>query len=396
MRHDDIVIVSAKRTPIGKWHGMLRDIPASRLGGLVAREAIAEAGLAPSQIDEAIFGQALQAGCGQNPARQAAFLAGMANETTAYTINHVCGSGLKSIHLACQSVKEREEAIVVCGGMENMSLAPYSMPGARYGYRSGHREVLDLVFHDGLSCAITQVAMGETAERLCDRYGFTREALDTYAAESQRRAGAAQAEGRFLDETVRVPLRQGGAEPAYADRDEFVKPDTTAAALSKLRPAFRDSGRITAGNASGINDGAAALVVTSARCAAKYGLSPLAIVRANAVAGVDPGFMGIGPVPAVRKALTAAGLSVRDIGLIELNEAFAAQAMAVIGELGLDPANVNPNGGAIALGHPIGASGARITVSLLYEMRRRQARYGLAALCIGGGQGIATILENVS
>jgi len=395
MRQVEAVIVSAVRTPIGNFLGALRDCSAMQLGAAAIGEAIARAGIAAAEMDETIMGNVLQAGLGQNPARQAAKLAGLPDEVPAMTINKVCGSGLKAVQLAAQSIRCGDSAVAIAGGMESMSRAPYALPGARDGYRMGDQTAVDTMIRDGLWCAFGNTHMGITAENVCARYGLTREQLDLFALESQRKAAAAIADGRFREEIVPVSIPQRKGEPLVVSADEYPRPDTTLEALARLRPAFRPDGAVTAGNASGINDGAAALVVMSASKAQALGLRPLAVIRACAGAGVDPAVMGIGPVPAVRKALAAAGLGIADIGLIEANEAFAAQSLAVATELGFDPAKVNVNGGAIALGHPIGASGARILVTLLHEMKRRTERYGLATLCIGGGQGIAVVVEAV-
>jgi len=393
---DDIVIVGALRTPIGSLNGSLQQVSAAQLGSSIFKALLQQTGIDPAAIDEVIMGQALSAGSGQNSARQAAISAGIPEETPAFAINHVCGSGLKAVHLAMQSVLSGDSEMVICGGMENMSQAPYLLPGARQGYRLGHQQVVDSLVHDGLRCALRDIHMGETAENLCDRYPLTREQLDEFAVLSHRKATAAYEAGKFVSELVPIdiPGKKRGEVISFA-RDEHIRPEASTDSLAKLQPVFRKPGLTTAGNASGINDGAAALIVTTARRAARDGLKPLAVIRANATAGVDPAIMGIGPVPAVRRALLKAGLSMSDIDLIELNEAFAAQALAVIHELELDPAKVNVNGGAIALGHPIGASGARVLVTLIHELRRRKARYGLATLCIGGGQGIASIIESV-
>jgi acetyl-CoA C-acetyltransferase len=393
---EDIVIVGALRTHIGSLNGSLQQVSAAQLGSSVFKALLQQTRIDPSTIDEVIMGQALSAGSGQNSARQAAIQAGIPEETPAFTINHVCGSGLKAVHLAMQSIQCGDSEIVICGGMENMSQAPYLLPGARQGYRLGHQQVVDSLVHDGLWCAIGNVHMGETAENLCDRYPLTREQLDEFAVQSHRKAAAAYESDKFTDELVPIdiPGKKKGEVISFA-RDEHIRPDASIDSLAKLQPVFRKGGLTTAGNASGINDGAAAIIVTTARRAARDGLKPLALIRANATAGVDPAIMGIGPVPAVQRALLKAGLSMSDIDLIELNEAFAAQALAVIHELELDPTKVNVNGGAIALGHPIGASGARVLVTLVHEMRRSKARYGLATLCIGGGQGIASIIESV-
>lgn len=393
MHDSEVVIVSAVRTPIGNFNGALKDISAVQLGSLVIGEAVRRAGLDLVQVDEVIMGNVLQAGLGQNPARQAALLAGIPAETPAVTVNKVCGSGLKAIQLAWQSIRTGDNDVVVAGGMESMSQAPYLMQGARDGFRMGHQKLVDSMIHDGLWCASNDYHMGVTAENLCDRYALTREQLDRFALESQRKAAAAIKEGRFKQEIVAVPIPQRKGDPLLVEDDEYPRPNTRLEDLAKLRPAFKADGMVTAGNASGINDGAAALVMMSGSRAKALGMKPLACIRSNAAAGVDPAVMGIGPVPAVNKALHKAGLLLSDIGLIEANEAFAAQALAVAQELGLGADVLNVNGGAIALGHPIGASGARIAVTLLHEMERRDVRYGLAALCIGGGQGIASIME---
>jgi acetyl-CoA C-acetyltransferase len=393
---DDIVIVGALRTPIGSLNGSLQQVSAAQLGSAVIRALLQQTGVDPAAIDEVIMGQALTAGTGQNSARQAALYAEIPQEIPAFTINHVCGSGLKAVHLAMQSIVNGDSEMVIGGGMENMSLAPYLLPGARQGYRLGHQQVVDSLVHDGLWCAIRDVHMGETAENIGDRYPFTREQLDEFAVHSHRKATAAYEAGKFADELVpiSIPSRKKGEVTSFA-RDEHIRAEASIDSLAKLQPVFRKPGLTTAGNASGINDGAAAVMITTARRSLREGLKPLALIRANATAGVDPAIMGLGPVPAVRRSLAKAGLSMSDIDLIELNEAFAAQALAVMHELELDSARVNVNGGAIALGHPIGASGARVLVTLLHELRRRNARYGLATLCIGGGQGIATIVETL-
>ncbi|REK55970.1 MAG: acetyl-CoA C-acetyltransferase [Thermobacillus sp.] len=389
----EAVIVSAVRTPIGKFMGSLKDMSAARLGEIVVRAAVERAGIAPAMVDEVIMGNVLQAGEGQNPARQAALAAGLPQETPAVTINKVCGSGLKAVQLAWQAIRCGDQTTVVAGGMENMSRAPYLLPDARGGLRMGHRTVIDSMIADGLWCAIGDHHMGITAENLCERLDLTREELDRIALESQRKAAAAIEAGRFREEIVPVDIPARGGKTVRFEADEYPRPDTTLEALGALRPAFRPDGLVTAGNASGINDGAAAAVIMSAEKARALGLKPMAVIRSVASAGVDPAVMGLGPVPAVRKALDRAGIGLADVGLAELNEAFAAQMLACRKELELDPAIVNVNGGAIALGHPIGASGARILVTLLHEMARRDVRYGLAALCIGGGQGIAAVVE---
>ncbi len=389
---DEAVIVSAVRTPIGAFGGALAEVPAPRLGAVVIREALRRAGVAPEQVDEVIMGNVLQAGLGMNPARQAAMAAGLPETVPATTINKVCGSGLKAVVLAAQAVLTGDAEVVVAGGQENMSAAPYLLPKARFGYRMGHDQLLDSMILDGLWCAFADCHMGVTAENISERWEISRAEQDAFAAESQRRAAEAVRSGRFNDEIVpvEVPSRKG---PVVVSMDEHPRPDTTVERLAALRPAFKKDGSVTAGNASGINDGAAAVVVMSRRKAASLGIEPLATIRSWAAAGVDPAIMGIGPVPATRKALARADLDVRQLDLVEANEAFAAQSIAVQRELGLDPERLNVNGGAIALGHPIGASGARILVTLLHEMRRRAAHLGLATLCIGGGQGIAMVVS---
>jgi len=389
----EAVIVSAARTAIGTFSGTLANTSASELGAVVVRAALERAGVEPGAVDEVLMGCILQAGQGQNPARQAALKAGLPVEVPCTTINKVCGSGLKSVALAAQSIMAGDAEIVVAGGAENMNLAPYMLDKARTGYRMGHGQLIDSMIHDGLWCIFGDTHMGITAEKVAEQYGISRAEQDEFAAASQAKAAAAIESGRFADEIVPVMLPQRKGDPIRFDKDEHVRPGTTVESLSKLKPAFKKDGTVTAGNASGINDGAAAVVVMSADRAKAMGLAPLAKVRAYASAGVDPSVMGIGPVPATRKALAKAGLTVADIDLIEANEAFASQSLAVGRDLGWDAAKVNVNGGAIALGHPIGASGARILVTLLHEMQKRDVRYGLATLCIGGGMGIALIVE---
>ncbi len=389
----EIVIVSAVRTAVGSFQGALKDIPATRLGAIVIKEAIERAGIKPEQVSEVIMGNVLQAGLGQNPARQAAIQSGLPETVPAMTINKVCGSGLKAVHLAYQAIYAGDAEIVVAGGMENMSLAPYLMPKARTGYRMGDQTVVDSMLQDGLTCAFNDYHMGITAENLCDRYDISREEQDEFSARSQARAAAAIEAGRFEDEIVPVEIPQRKGDPVIFKEDEYVKPGTTAEKLGKLRPAFKKDGSVTAGNASGINDGAAAVIVMSKAKADELGLTPLATVVANGHAGVDPAVMGIGPVQAVKNVLKKADMAMGDIELIEANEAFAAQSIAVDRELQFNHDILNVNGGAIALGHPIGASGARVFVSLLHEMQKRDAKTGLATLCIGGGQGVATIVK---
>ena len=389
----EVVIVSAVRTAIGSFQGTLKDVPATKLGAIVIKDALKRAGIDGSQVDEVIMGNVLSAGLGQNPARQATLEAGLSYEVPAMTINKVCGSGLKAIHLAAQAIAAGEAEVVVAGGFENMSQAPYLLMNAREGFRMGNQNVIDSMIQDGLWCAFNDYHMGMTAENLCDYYHITREEQDAFAARSQQRAFFAINEGKFDEEIVpvEIPVRKG--DPIIFAKDEYVRPKTTVESLNKLRPAFKKDGSVTAGNASGINDGAAAVVVMSKEKADELGLAPLAIIIANASAGVDPAIMGTGPIKAVKKVLDKANLSLDEIDLIEANEAFAAQSIAVDRELSFNHDKLNVNGGAIALGHPIGASGARILVTLLHEMKRRDAKHGLATLCIGGGQGVATIIQ---
>ena len=389
----DIVILSGCRTPIGTFGGVLKEVPAVELGALVVREALARAAVPPEAVDETILGCILQAGLGMNPARQASIRSGIPESVPAHTVNKVCGSGLKAVILATQAIKAGDAQVVVAGGLESMSRAPFLLPGARWGERLGHGRVLDHMIHEGLTDAFHDIHMGITAENLAERYGISRDDQDAFAAESQARAAAAIREGRFQAEIVPVPLAQKKGAPKMMEQDEHPRPDTTRESLARLKPAFKKEGTVTAGNASGLNDGAAALVLASAERAAALGAKPRARVVSYASAGVDPKIMGIGPVPAVRKALDKAGLSADAIDLFELNEAFAAQSLAVLRELKLDPARVNVNGGAIALGHPIGASGARILVTLLHALQARGLKRGLASLCIGGGQGVAMVVE---
>ena len=389
----DIVIVSAARTAVGKFGGALAKTPATELGAIVIREAIARAGLSADQIGEVIMGQVLTAGVGQNPARQAAMKAGVAKETPALTIHAGCGSGLKAVMLAAQAVAWGDSEIVVAGGQENMSLSPHVLNNSRDGQRMGDWKMVDSMIVDGLWDVYNQYHMGVTAENVAKLHGITREMQDALALGSQQKAAAAQDAGRFADEIVGVSLPQKKGDPILFNVDEYLNRKTNADALAGLRPAFDKAGSVTAGNASGLNDGAAAVVVMSAKKAAALGLKPLARIAAFGTSGLDPATMGMGPVPASRKALQRAGWNAADVDLFELNEAFAAQACAVNKELGIDPARVNVNGGAIAIGHPIGASGCRILVTLLHEMQRRDAKKGLAALCIGGGMGVSMALE---
>ncbi|PZX07760.1 acetyl-CoA C-acetyltransferase [Psychrobacillus insolitus] len=389
----EVVIVSAVRTAIGSFRGALKDVPATKLGAIVIESALEKAGVSKDLVDEVIMGNVLQAGLGQNPARQASIQAGLPVSVSALTINKVCGSGLKAIHLATQAIIAGDADIIVAGGMENMSQAPYLLPTAREGFRMGDQKVVDSMISDGLWCAFNDYHMGITAENLCDQYNITREEQDAFSARSQARAANAMAEGKFAEEIVSVEIPQRKGEPIVFNTDEYPKKGSTQEKLAALRPAFKKDGSVTAGNASGLNDGAAAVVVMSKAKADELGLKPLATIVANASAGVDPSVMGIGPVEAVKKALNKSKLSLADIDLIEANEAFAAQSIAVDRELSFDQDKLNVNGGAIALGHPIGASGARIFVSLLHEMEKQDAKTGLATLCIGGGQGVATIVK---
>ncbi|MEC1179222.1 acetyl-CoA C-acetyltransferase [Metasolibacillus meyeri] len=390
---NEVVIVSAVRTAIGAFQGTLKDVQAQQLGSIVIKEAIKRANIEPESVDEVIMGNVLAAGLGQNPARQAALKAGLPYAVPAMTINKVCGSGLKAVHLAAQAIALGDAEIVVAGGFENMSQAPYVLKNAREGFRMGDQKVVDTMIYDGLWCAQNDYHMGITAENLCDKYEITREEQDAFAARSQARAAQAMADGKFADEIVPVEIPQRKGEPIVFAHDEYVKANTTAEKLAALRPAFKKDGSVTAGNASGINDGAAALVLMTKERALELGLTPMATIVSNASVGVDPQIMGAGPIKAVQKALAKANKSLQDIDLIEANEAFAAQAIAVDRELQFDQDKLNVNGGAIALGHPIGASGARILVTLLYEMQKREATLGLATLCIGGGQGVATIIQ---
>ncbi|HMG34808.1 MAG TPA: acetyl-CoA C-acetyltransferase [Blastocatellia bacterium] len=388
------VIVSAVRTAIGSFGGALKDFSASELARVVISSSLERAAVQPGDVDEVIMGNVLQAGGGMNTARQAAIAAGLPDEVPSFTVNKVCGSGLKAVTLAAQAIAAGDADIVVAGGTESMSNAPYILKGARWGYRLGRGELVDSLLSEGLTCAMAGCHMGITAENVAEACSISREQQDDFAAESQRRAVAAAAEGRFDAEIVPVLVQQKKGPALEFKVDEYVRPTTTREVLSRLKPAFKnDGGTVTAGNASGINDGAAALVVASHERARLMEMAPMAEIVAYASAGVDPRYMGLGPVPAIQRALEKANLTLDEIGLFELNEAFAAQSVGVLNKLGLDQDRVNVNGGAIALGHPIGASGARILVTLLHEMRRRSVKRGLAALCIGGGQGIAVIIE---
>ncbi|MBK1622651.1 acetyl-CoA C-acyltransferase [Afifella marina DSM 2698] len=385
---DEIVIAGAARTPVGTFNGSLSKLPAHELGAAAITESLARAKVKPEEVDEVILGQILTAAGGQNPARQAALAAGLRVESTAYGINQLCGSGLRAVAMGYRALQNEDAKIIVAGGQESMSQAPHAAQ-LRTGVKMGPAEMVDTMIKDGLWDAFNDYHMGVTAENVAEKYGISREEQDAFALASQKKAGAAQEAGRFADEIVPVTVKDRKGE-VVVDTDEHPKPSTTAEALAKLRPAFkRDGGTVTAGNASGINDGAAAVVLMSGAEAKKRGVTPLARIVSWATAGVDPAVMGTGPIAASQKALERAGWSVADLDLIEANEAFAAQAIAVNKELGFDTDKVNVNGGAIALGHPIGASGARILVTLLYEMQRRDAKKGLATLCIGGGMGMA-------
>jgi acetyl-CoA C-acetyltransferase len=389
----DIVIVAATRTAIGKFGGALAKIPAPELGAAVIRELLARAKLQPDQISEVILGQVLTAGSGQNPARQALIKAGLPAAIPAMTINKVCGSGLKAVMLAAQAIRCDDADIIIAGGQENMSASPHVLPGSRDGFRMGDAKLIDTMIVDGLWDVYNQYHMGTTAENVAKQYGISRAQQDQFSVASQNKAEAAQKAGTFKDEIVPVMIPQRKGDPVAFAADEFIKTGTTLESISGLRPAFAKDGSVTAANASGINDGAAAVVVMSAERAAKLGLKPLAKIKAFASSGVDPSVMGMGPVPASRRCLEKAGWKPADLDLMEINEAFAAQACAVNKEMGWDTSKINVNGGAIALGHPIGASGCRVLVTLLYEMARRDAKKGLASLCIGGGMGVAMAVE---
>ncbi|WP_175927825.1 MULTISPECIES: acetyl-CoA C-acetyltransferase [unclassified Burkholderia] len=391
----DVVIVSAARTAVGKFGGSLAKIAAPELGATVIRAVLERAGVKPEQVSEVIMGQVLTAGSGQNPARQSLIKAGLPNAVPGMTINKVCGSGLKAVMLAANAIVAGDAEIVIAGGQENMSAAPHVLPGSRDGFRMGDAKLVDTMIVDGLWDVYNQYHMGITAENVAKEYGITREAQDAFAALSQNKAEAAQKAGRFDDEIVPVSIPQRKGEPLQFATDEFVRHGVTAESLAGLKPAFAKDGSVTAANASGLNDGAAAVLVMSAQKAAALGLTPLARIKAYANAGVDPSVMGMGPVPASRRALERAGWTPGDLDLMEINEAFAAQALAVHKQMGWDTSKVNVNGGAIAIGHPIGASGCRILVTLLHEMVKRDAKRGLASLCIGGGMGVALAVERV-
>ena len=387
-----IVLAGACRTAIGTMGGELSTVPAADLGAIVIKEALNRAGVAPEKVDQVYMGCVIQAGQGQNPARQASIKAGLPIEVPAVTINVVCGSGLQCVNMAAQMIEAGDADIVVAGGMENMSMAPYAMMKGRYGYRMGNAELVDTMIKDALWDAFNDYHMGITAENICEKWGLTREELDRFAAESQRKCEEAQKNGAFKDEIVPVEVKKK-KETVIVDTDEGPRPGTTVEVLGKLRPAFKKDGMVTAGNSSGINDGGAAIIVMSEEKAKELGVKPMATWVAGALAGVEPRIMGIGPVAATRKVLEKTGMSIGDFDIIEANEAFAAQSVAVGKELGFDLSKLNPNGGAIALGHPVGASGCRILVTLLHEMEKKDAKTGLATLCIGGGMGCAAVVK---
>ncbi len=389
----DIVIVAAARTAVGKFGGALAKTPASELGAVVIKDLLRRTGLSGDQISEVILGQVLTAGCGQNPARQAVIKAGLPHGVPAMTINKVCGSGLKAVMLGAQAIRDGDAEIVIAGGQESMSLSPHVLPNSRDGQRMGNWQMVDTMINDGLWDVYNQYHMGITAENVAKQYGITREEQDALALASQQKAAAAQDAGKFKDEIVPVVIPQKKGDPLVVDADEYLNRKSTAEALAGLRPAFDKAGSVTAGNASGINDGAAAVVLMTAEKAKQLGLKVLGRLKSYASAGLDPAYMGMGPVPASRRALERAGWQASELDLLEINEAFAAQACAVHKEMGWDTSKVNVNGGAIAIGHPIGASGCRILVTLLHEMERRDAKKGIASLCIGGGMGVALTIE---
>lgn len=389
----EVVIVGAARTPIGSFGGSLKNVPTRTLGAIAIKGALEKAGVKPEMVDEVIMGAVLQGGLGQNVARQMMLDAGLPQSVPAMTINKVCGSGLRAVELAAQIIKAGDAEIVVAGGAENMSASAYLVPSARWGARMGNTQLVDEMINDGLWDAFNNYHMGITAENIAEQWGLTREQLDQFAVESQQKAEAAVKAGKFKDEIVPVEIPQRKGDPIIFDTDEYPKFGATIEKMAKLKPAFKKDGVVTAANASGINDAGAALIVMSKEKADELGLKPLCTIKSYASAGVDPSIMGIGPVPSSQKALEKAGLTIDDMDLIEANEAFAAQSLAVGKDLGIDPAKLNVNGGAIALGHPIGASGARILITLIYEMQKRDAKRGLATLCIGGGMGTAVVVE---
>ena len=392
---EEIVLAGATRTPIGTFGGVFAEFHPAKLGAIAIAEALRRAGVDASQVDDVLLGEVIQGGQGMNVARQAAIQAGIPVEATAMTINQVCASGLRAVAMAAQQISMGDSRIVVAGGTESMSTAPYVLRKARFGYRMGNGELVDSMISDSLTCAIERYHMGLTAENVAAEMGISREEQDQFAVESQAKAAAAMESGRFKEEIVPVEVPQGKGQLLLVEKDEHPRPGTTIERLAKLKPAFKPDGTVTAGNSSGLNDGAAAVVVMSASTAKELGVTPQARIVGYAWAGVEPRIMGLGPVPAIKKALEKTGLSLSDIDLIELNEAFAAQSLGVIQQLDLDRSILNVNGGAIALGHPVGASGARILVTLTYEMARRKSKLGLASLCAGGGQGIAMIVESL-
>lgn len=396
MQLDEAVIISAARTPTGKFQGSLKDFQAPELGAIAIREAVKRAGIEPERVDEVIMGCVVQAGLGQAPARQAALKAGLPPEVSALTVNMVCGSGLRAVALAAQSVRLGDAEFVVAGGMESMSNIPYALPGARDGYRMGNKTVVDLMIHDGLWCPFENWHMGNTGEVVAEKHQISRGEQDEFAFNSHRKAAEAQAAGKFKEEIIPIEIPQKKGDPLILDYDETVRPDTTVEALSKLKPAFKkDGGTVTAGNAPGVNDGASALVVTSAAKASELGAEVLGRIVSYAVSGIEPKYIMLAPVEGVRRAVAKAGWELGDVDLFELNEAFSVQALGVMKELGIDPEKVNVNGGAVALGHAIGNSGARVLTTLLYEMRRRGVRRGVAGLCLGGGNSVAMTVERV-
>jgi acetyl-CoA C-acetyltransferase len=396
MSLNEAVIISAVRTPTGKFQGSLKDLQAPELGAIAIREAVKRAQIEPAAIDEVIMGCVVQAGLGQAPARQAALKAGLPPEVSALTVNMVCGSGLRAVALAAQSIRLGDAAFVVAGGMESMSNIPYALPGARDGYRMGNKTVVDLMIHDGLWCPFENWHMGNTGEVVAEKHQISRGEQDEFAYNSHRKAAEAQAAGKFKDEIIPIEIPQKKGDPIVLDYDETVRPDTTIEALSKLKPAFKkDGGTVTAGNAPGVNDGASALVITSEAKASESGSEVLGRIVSYAVSGIEPKYIMLAPVEGVRRAVAKAGWQLKDVDLFELNEAFSVQALGVMKELGIDPEKVNVNGGAVALGHAIGNSGARVLTTLLYEMRRRGARRGVAGLCLGGGNSVAMAVERI-
>jgi len=389
----EVVIASAVRTPVGSFGGALKDVSAVELGVTATKEALRRANIQPDAVDEVLVGNILAAGLGQNIARQVAVHAGIPETTPAMTINKLCGSGLRTVSMAAQFIMLGDADVVLAGGVESMSNAPFLLPNARWGYRMGDGKVVDSMINDALMDAFDDIHMGITAENIAEQWGITREQQDNFAAISQQKAEKAQKAGRFQDEIVPVNVPQRKGDPIIVDQDEYPKHGSTAEKLAKLRPAFKKGGTVTAGNASGVNDGGAMVVLMSREKADELGVEPLAVIKSYASAALDPNIMGYGPVPASEKALERAGLTVDDLDLIEANEAFAAQSLAVVKDLKLDPEKVNVNGGAIAIGHPVGASGTRILVTLLHEMIKRDAKCGLATLCIGGGQGVSLVVE---